>query len=113
MTAEVIVLHPLRQTTAGLAWWQGRIPLAARIGTIESLAHDEHATDAAKARDLRQICHQSLTGLRLWLAWLAAEDAILIRDWTKPGDCDFKVYEERAEAAVSVLLHGNHGGDAA
>jgi hypothetical protein len=97
VTAEVIVLH------------QRLTPTEERVRKIESLAHDEHATDAAKSSDLRKICHPSLTGLRLWLAWLAAEDAILVRDWTKPGDCDFRIYEERAEAAVSVLLHGPRG----
>src|ERR1035441_8423029 len=96
-TVTPLPLPPVRRSTE------------ARIMIIEALAHDEHVTDAAKAHALRKICHPSLTGLRLWLAWLASEDAILIRDWTKPWDADYEGLKDKADAAISILLHGPRG----
>ena len=101
MTAEVIYLHA------------PRLSADVRVRKIEKLAHDPDVTDAAKMHALRKICHPSLTGLRLWLAWLAAEDAILIRDWTKPDNVDHEGDCDKAEAAISILLHGPRPGDAA
>ena len=86
-----------------------RLSHAGRVNTIERLAHDDRMPDAEKATELREVAHQSLTGLRLWLAWQAAEDAILIRDWTKPQDADYEGLKDKADAAISILLHGPRG----
>lgn len=86
-----------------------RLSHAGRVNTIERLAHDDRMPDAEKATELREVAHQSLTGLRLWLAWQAAEDAILIRDWTKPQDADYEGCKDQADITTAALLYGTRG----
>lgn len=100
MTADVIPLVSYLTTEA-------------RVTAIERMAHGTAMTDAGKAAELRRIAHPSLTGPRLWLAWLAAENAILVCDRTDPDDCDYGSYQDQADIAISVLVHGNYGSDVA
>jgi hypothetical protein len=101
MTADVIYLHrPLPSSTEE------------RVKKIEKLAY-ETVTPLAKLFALQPIAHPSLGG-RLWRAWMAAEEAIQVRDRTDPDDMDYEGYAEKAENAISVLLYGNiNGGSAA
>jgi hypothetical protein len=100
VTADVIALHSRRTPT-----WE-------RVWKIEKLAYDT-AAPIAKLFALRPLAHPSLGG-RLWRAWLVAEEAIQVRDRTDPDDMDYEGYQDAAENAISVLLHGYiNGGSAA
>jgi hypothetical protein len=100
MTADVIA-HPLARIVAF-----PRLTIDERVTEIENLTRTEGNTRHGTTAILRSVCTESLTDDDLWAAWLAAENAILIRDVTKIGDHDYLMWAQRAEHAVMTLLYG-------
>jgi hypothetical protein len=90
--------------------------IAGRIDEVIELARNPGPlTQFAVLTVLEAVCDESLRGSDLWLAWLAAHEALEILRESDPDHWDFETWRNQADTAVLALVHGSnyHGGRAA
>ena len=114
MTADVITFP---STLSGLDFvTTEKRTIAGRIDEVIELARNPGPlTQFAVLTVLEAVCDESLRGSDLWLAWLAAHEALEILSDTDPEHWDYGVWRDKADRAVLALVHGSnyHGGAAA
>ena len=114
MTADVITFP---STLSGLDFvTAGKLTELGRIDEVIELARNPGPlTQFAVMTVLEAVCDESLRGSGLWLAWLAAHEALEDFAGCHEGDWDYGDCKDKADRAVLALVHGSnyHGGSAA
>jgi len=82
------------------------LSIGQRVAEIEQLASAHGNTQHAIMTVLQTVGHDSLAGEQLMLAYLAAEQAIAVRDATDPDDWDYEGYADKAADCIHDLIHG-------